>query len=75
MFVLASIVGVRTGDFIFLIISLALLLAIPATIIVLVISFRKRNNRLKIVEEKLDKVLSETKGHRDRSSVPTGKRN
>ncbi|KPL61008.1 hypothetical protein [Rossellomorea vietnamensis] len=61
MFLLASAqstTSVNTGDIIFQLISLLFLLAIPVCIIIFVVVLRKRNNRLRRVEEKLDKLLS-----------------
>ncbi|WP_034756636.1 hypothetical protein [Rossellomorea vietnamensis] len=60
LFALAqSTTTVNTGDIIFLLVSLVLLLAIPVGIIVLVVILRRRNSRLKRVEEKLDKLLAD----------------
>lgn len=59
LYLLANIGGLYTGDIIF---QLLTFLLIPVTIVVIVALFfvlRKRNERLKRVEEKLDKVLSE----------------
>ncbi|MDX8342216.1 hypothetical protein [Rossellomorea sp. YZS02] len=62
MFLLASAQStatINTGDIIFQLFSFLFLLAIPAVIILLVVVLRKRNNRLKRVEEKLDKLLAD----------------
>jgi len=45
------------GDLLFQLIMFTILLAIPATIVVAFLIMKKRNNRLKQVEEKLDKLL------------------
>jgi len=45
------------GDLLFQLIMFTILLAIPATILVAFLIMKKRNNRLKQVEEKLDKLL------------------
>ncbi|OXS59536.1 hypothetical protein B0G93_1106 [Bacillus sp. V-88] len=54
-----STTAVNTGDIIFQLVSLVFLLAIPVGIIVLVVILRRRNSRLKRVEEKLDKLLAD----------------
>lgn len=62
MFLLASAqatAGINTGDIIFQLIMFLFVLAIPLGIITVVIVFKKRNSRLKRVEEKLDILLSE----------------
>jgi hypothetical protein len=51
--------GLNVGDIIFQLIMLFIILAIPLTIITVVVAIRKNNNRLKRVEEKLDKLLTE----------------
>ncbi|WP_138420848.1 hypothetical protein [Aquibacillus sediminis] len=60
MYLLASVGGVNTGDMIFQLLSFLILLAIPLAIIVLFIVLRKRGDRLKRVEKKLDKIISDT---------------
>jgi hypothetical protein len=62
LFLLASaqsIAGINTGDIIFQLISFLFLLTIPVGIIIFVVFLRRRNNRLKRVEEKLDKLISD----------------
>ncbi|MCR8848373.1 hypothetical protein NQ095_08165 [Rossellomorea sp. SC111] len=61
MFLLASAQSstVNTGDIIFQLVSLLFLLAIPVGIIILIVILRRRNSRLKRVEEKLDKLLAD----------------
>jgi high-affinity nickel permease len=54
-----STTTVNTGDIIFQLVSLVFLLAIPVGIIILVVILRRRNSRLKRVEEKLDKLLAD----------------
>lgn len=49
----------NTGDIIFQLIAFIIVLTIPLGIIIVLFVFKKRNNRLKRVEEKLDKLLSE----------------
>ena len=62
MFLLASAQSTATiniGDIIFQLISFTIFLAIPVAIILIVVVLWKRNNRLKRVEEKVDKLLGE----------------
>jgi hypothetical protein len=62
LFLLASAqstAGINTGDIIFQLISFLFLLTIPVGIIIFVVFLRRRNNRLKRVEEKLDKLISD----------------
>ncbi|UTE76736.1 hypothetical protein [Rossellomorea sp. KS-H15a] len=54
-----STTSVNTGDIIFQLVSLVFLLAIPVGIILFVVILRRRNSRLKRVEEKLDKLLAD----------------
>ncbi|UXH44007.1 hypothetical protein N5C46_20595 [Rossellomorea vietnamensis] len=54
-----STTTVNTGDIIFQLVSLVFLLAIPVGIILFVVILRRRNSRLKRVEEKLDKLLAD----------------
>jgi methyl-accepting chemotaxis protein len=54
-----STTTVNTGDIIFQLVSLVFLLAIPVGIIIFVVIIRRRNSRLKRVEEKLDKLLAD----------------
>jgi preprotein translocase subunit YajC len=51
--------GINSGDIIFQLIMFFILLAIPFTIIKVFLVLRRSNNRLKRVEEKLDKLISE----------------
>jgi large-conductance mechanosensitive channel len=51
--------GINAGDIIFQLIMFCIILAIPFTIIKVFLVLRKSNNRLKRVEEKLDKLISE----------------
>lgn len=50
---------VNTGDIIFQLVSLVFLLAIPVGIILFVVILRRRNSRLKRVEEKVDRLLAD----------------
>ncbi|MBW3111654.1 hypothetical protein KYJ26_07430 [Bacillus sp. MCCB 382] len=62
MFLLASAQStatINTGDIIFQLISFIIFLAIPVAIILIVVVLWKRNNRLKRVEEKVDKLLGD----------------
>ncbi|WP_246197438.1 hypothetical protein [Cytobacillus depressus] len=59
MYLLTSI-RFNGGDILFQLIMFTMLLAVPLAIIVLLLLvLRNRNNRLKRVEEKLDKLLSD----------------
>lgn len=62
MFLLASAQStttVNTGDIIFQLVSLVFLLAIPVSVIIFIVILKRRNSRLKRVEEKLDKLLAD----------------
>ena len=59
-----STTSVNTGDIIFQLVSLVFLLAIPVGIIIFVVILRRRNSRLKRVEEKLDKLISDKENGR-----------
>ena len=54
-----STAAINTGDILFQLISFLFLLSIPVVIILFVVVLRKRNSRLKRVEEKLDQLLSD----------------
>lgn len=51
--------GLNTGDLIFQLMMFLILLSLPLAIIIFYFVFRKRTSRLKRVEEKVDKILSE----------------
>ncbi|MHC0035323.1 hypothetical protein [Pseudoneobacillus sp. C159] len=59
MYLLTAAHGMNVGDIIFQLIMFIILLAIPLAIIIVFLVIRKNNNRLKRVEEKIDKLLSE----------------
>ena len=62
MFLLASAqstAAINTGDIIFQLFSFLFLLTIPVGIIVFLVVLRRRNSRLKRVEDKLDKLLTD----------------
>ncbi|WP_158701712.1 hypothetical protein [Lentibacillus sp. Marseille-P4043] len=59
VFLLAMIGDIFVGDIIFQLFLLLMMIAAVAGVILLFVKFRKRNERLARVEEKLDKVLSE----------------
>jgi hypothetical protein len=44
---------------ILILVILVILLSIPLAIVLLIVNFKKRNIRLKRIEEKLDKTLSD----------------
>jgi F0F1-type ATP synthase membrane subunit b/b' len=50
-------IGINAGDIFFQLIMFLILLAIPLSVIVVFFVLKKSNNRLKRVEEKLDKLL------------------
>ncbi|MCA1057658.1 hypothetical protein LCL96_01845 [Rossellomorea aquimaris] len=54
----------NTGDIIFQLLSLLFLLTIPVGIIIFIVVLRRRNSRLKRVEEKLDKLISDKENGR-----------
>ncbi|GLB61425.1 hypothetical protein [Cytobacillus sp. NCCP-133] len=51
--------GFNAGDIIFSLIMFGFLLLFPAVIIILFFIFKRRNDRLKRVEEKLDQLLAD----------------
>ncbi|SEN71241.1 hypothetical protein SAMN05192533_11833 [Mesobacillus persicus] len=60
MYLLGAAQGaLHTGDIIFQLMMFISLLFIPLVILVVFLIVKKRNNRLKRVEEKLDQLLSE----------------
>ncbi|WP_218775591.1 hypothetical protein [Oceanobacillus senegalensis] len=59
IFLLAAIGGLNVGDMIFQLIFFIVFIAIVVMIIALPFQFNKKNKRLKNIEEKLDKLLSE----------------
>ncbi|MDF2038327.1 hypothetical protein P2R12_15280 [Cytobacillus oceanisediminis] len=61
-FLILSQAGFNGGDILFQLLAFAFLLTIPAIIFILFFIFKKRNDRLKRVEEKLDRLL-ENKGN------------
>ncbi|GEL77425.1 DUF4083 family protein [Tenuibacillus multivorans] len=56
---LIATASLNTGDMIAQLIMVCIILAIITGIILLIFVFRNRNNRLKRVEDKLDKILEE----------------
>lgn len=59
MYLLTAIGGINTGEMMIQLIVYLTVLTIPLVIIISVFVFRKRNSRLKRVEEKLDKLISD----------------
>ncbi|MBX9975892.1 hypothetical protein [Cytobacillus firmus] len=60
-FLIIAQAGFNTGDILFQLLAFAFLLTIPAFMVILFFIFKRRNGRLKRVEEKLDRLL-ENKG-------------
>ena len=60
-FLILSQAGFNAGDILFQLLAFAFLLTVPAIIVILFFIFKRRNDRLKRVEEKLDRLL-ENKG-------------
>jgi uncharacterized membrane protein YciS (DUF1049 family) len=66
LFLLASATsGINIGDIIFQFIMLLILVSIIFGLFFIIQTFRKRNKRLKRIEEKLDQLMSENQkdGH------------
>jgi F0F1-type ATP synthase membrane subunit b/b' len=62
LYILASVpTQINSGDVLFQLIMFCILFVIPLAIVVSFVILRNRNNRLKRVEEKLDKILSDKK--------------
>lgn len=58
--ILSALGGLRIGDMIIQLIMFIILIALTAGIIALVVAiFKKRDNQLDRIEEKLDKIMSE----------------
>lgn len=58
--ILSALGGLRIGDMIIQLIMFIILIALTAGIIALVVAiFKKRDNQLDRIEEKLDKLMSE----------------
>ncbi|UOE56176.1 hypothetical protein LIT38_04120 [Bacillus sp. CMF12] len=60
-FLILSQAGFNGGDILFQLLAFAFLLTIPAFMVILFFIFKRRNDRLKRVGEKLDRLL-ENKG-------------
>ncbi|WP_370221926.1 hypothetical protein [Cytobacillus sp.] len=60
-FLILSQAGFNAGDILFQLLAFAFLLTVPAIIVILFFIFKRRNDRLKRVEEKVDRLL-ENKG-------------
>lgn len=59
MYLLGAPGGLNTGEIILQLIAFLSVFAIPLGIIIVVVIFRKRNTRLKRIEEKLDKLIAD----------------
>ncbi|WP_264740093.1 hypothetical protein [Cytobacillus firmus] len=60
-FLIIAQAGFNAGDILFQLLAFAFLLTIPAFMVILFFIFKRRNDRLERVEEKLDRLL-ENKG-------------
>ncbi|MDM5227214.1 hypothetical protein QUF73_13465 [Cytobacillus sp. NJ13] len=60
-FLIIAQAGFNGGDILFQLLAFAFLLTIPAFMVILFFIFKRRNDRIKRVEEKLDRLL-ENKG-------------
>ncbi|RBP92900.1 hypothetical protein DFO70_10629 [Cytobacillus firmus] len=56
-FLILSQAGFNAGDILFQLLAFAFLLTIPAIIVILFFIFKRRNDRLKRVEETIDHLL------------------
>ncbi|MBN8202167.1 hypothetical protein [Bacillus sp. NTK034] len=56
-FLILSQSGFNAGDILFQLLAFAFLLTVPAIIVILFFIFKRRNDRLKRVEEKLGRLL------------------
>ncbi|URM32532.1 hypothetical protein LLY41_19650 [Cytobacillus firmus] len=57
-----ALAGWNAGDFIFQLLAFAFLLAIPGILVIFFFIFKRRNDRLKRMEEKLDQILFKMEG-------------
>ncbi|KON89990.1 hypothetical protein AF332_26315 [Sporosarcina globispora] len=51
--------GFNSGDLLFQLLAFAFLLTVPPIIVILFFVFKRRNDRLKRVEDKLDRLLAD----------------
>ena len=56
-FLIMAQAGFNAGDILFQLLAFVFLLTIPAIIVILFFIFKRRNHRLKRVEEKIDHLL------------------
>lgn len=56
-FLIMAQAGFNAGDILFQLLAFVFLLTIPAIIVILFFIFKRRNDRLKRVEEKIDHLL------------------
>lgn len=61
-FLILALAGFNAGDILFQLLAFAFLLTIPALMVILFFIFKRRNDRLKRVEEKLDQILLKMEG-------------
>ena len=60
-FLIPAQAGFNAGDILFQLLAFVFLLTIPAIIVILFFIFKRRNDRLKRVEEKIDHLLLKMK--------------
>ncbi|MCM3242074.1 hypothetical protein NX029_18290 [Cytobacillus firmus] len=56
-FLILAQAGFNAGDILFQLLAFVFLLAIPAILVILFFIFKRRNDRLKRMEEKIDHLL------------------
>lgn len=52
-----ALAGLNAGDILFQLLAFAFLLTIPGILVIFFFIFKRRNDRLKRMEEKLDQIL------------------
>ncbi|MBY6051731.1 hypothetical protein [Cytobacillus firmus] len=57
-----ALAGLNAGDILFQLLAFAFLLTIPGILVILFFIFKRRNDRLKRMEEKLDQILFKMDG-------------
>ncbi|MFE4521940.1 hypothetical protein ACFRCQ_07235 [Cytobacillus firmus] len=57
-----ALAGLNAGDILFQLLAFAFLLTIPGIPVILFFIFKRRNDRLKRMEEKLDQILFKMDG-------------
>lgn len=57
-----ALAGLNAGDILFQLLAFAFLLTIPGILVIFFFIFKRRNDRLKRMEEKLDQLLLKIEG-------------